>query len=216
MIIVKQNYLHLFIKKKMNKGFTKTETELSKYNKKDKIYNKYYKNEIFDDIISIDIMDTIFDNCSFKGNIINTTITNCLFKNCDMSNTNIIECGLHYITIINSKLLGLEITDSMLKNSILENNLCTLLNIYNVNTKNVDFNNNNMSNSRIYNTKLNKVNFTNNNMLDIEILLTSLNNIDLSTNKINGIKISPNDIKGCIINTEQVYDIVNLLQINIK
>ena len=46
--------------------------------------------------------------------------------------------------------------------------------------------------------------------------MTSLKEIDLSTNKINGIKVSTNDIKGSIISSTQVYDLINMLEVTIK
>ena len=65
----------------MNKGFKKVETTISKYNNEDNIYNKYFKNETFDDIISVSFIDCIFDNCILNKKMFNSTLTNCLFKN---------------------------------------------------------------------------------------------------------------------------------------
>lgn len=201
----------------MNRGFNKTKTEICNFIEEDNIYNKSFNNISFvDNINSINFTDCIFDSCTFHIEIYNSTFTNCLFVNSDLSNTIIDECGLHYVSFINSKLVGLNLSNSILKNSILENNICMMLNFFHLDIKSCDFKNNNMISSRLYNIKLSKVSFIDNKMNGIEIIETSLKNIDLRSNDISDIVISVNDIKGCIIDVNQVFDFIKLLEVVIK
>ena len=73
-----------------------------------------------------------------------------------------------------------------------------------------------MKETRLFLNKLDKVSFQNNNLTNLEVIDTSLNNIDLSSNKITGIRIDLKDIKNATISINQMYDLINLLDVNIK
>ena len=180
------------------------------------IYNKCYKDENIDELNSLTFDDCVFFKCVFLKNINNTIFTNCKFINCDFSNVEVSKCGLHFITIIDSKMVGTNFIDSSIRNSIIENNLSNMIYFSNCIINSVEFKENNMVNCTFQLIKLDKVKFINNKMNEIEIISTSLKNIDLSTNDIRGIKISLNDIKHSIIDYNQIYDLINLLEIKIK
>ena len=180
------------------------------------IYNCKFKNELINNIKSITFDDCEFHNCKIEGVIDYCTFTNCLFINCDLSNCTIKECGIHYITIEGSKMLGLSFIDSLIKNTNLKDNLSNFIGFSNMSFNNVEFINNKMENASFIQTKFKNVNFIDNKMKDAEFIDTSLYNVDLSTNDISNIKISLENIKGTIINSLQVYDLINLLNIKIK
>lgn len=85
----------------------------------DNIYNKIFSNITLEkNIINTSFTDCEFINCIMNIKVSNSTFTNCKFINSDMSNIEFDECGLHFITISNSKLTGLELTNGVIKNSI--------------------------------------------------------------------------------------------------
>ena len=70
--------------------------------------------------------------------------------------------------------------------------------------------------TRLFINKLDKILLQDNDLTNLEVIDTSLNNIDLSSNKITGIRIDLKDIKNASISINQMYDLINLLGVNIK
>ena len=181
------------------------------------IYSKQFNKEnISKEIRFITFEDCIFEECTIDSKFTKCEFLNCKFINCDLSNILFIESSLHFITIKNCRMIGSSFVETLIKNSLLDSNMSDMINFSNVKLNNVNIFNNSLISSRFYLTKLNKVKFDNNKLNNFEVIQTTLNNIDLSNNIINGIKINLEDIKGCIIDSTQVYDLINLLNIKIK
>lgn len=156
----------------------------------------------------------IYKNIKFD-NIVNIIYDNCTFIDCDFSNTNILDASFLNTQFIGCKMLGITIDYSYLKNTTFKECKMDLFSICDSNITNVSFISSSLKEGKLYNNKLSKKNyiFENNDMSNISIN-DDLKGVSLISNNISGINIK--NIKGTIISSDQAIILCGLLGVKVK
>ena len=139
-----------------------------------------------------------------------------IFDHCEFENTHFLKCSLYRVQFINCRCMGIEISDSLLDNTLFDscNNAYS---DYGMSTfKKVRYENTNLENSGFIQCTFKDIEFKNVQLDDSDFFNTNLNKVDFSTCQINNIGVSENMLKGIIINTQQAMTFLKLLGIVVK
>lgn len=153
-----------------------------------------------------------FLDCKFDSIVFN----NVTFQKCNLSNTIFLKCGLHSCKFIECKMIGSSFTDSIIKQTIFKEIAGRYIGFSYCQIHKVEIQNSDFTESRFIDLKTKEVTFLNDNLTSSEFNAVSLHGIDLSTCKIENILIDPKNLKGCILEYNQLINLAPLLGIHIK
>lgn len=170
----------------------------------------------------IKLSNVTLDSCIFRGidfasNVIleEVDLWDCIFENCDLSNTHFYNKGIHRCVFKNCKLTGTEFIQCSLQDISIHNSNAIYSNITDCSIKRVEILETNMTNSTFINNKVKEMMIDDCNFQEAEFVKTSLAQIDFSTSIISGIRVDFESIKGMKVNALQATDLVSLLGITI-
>ena len=146
----------------------------------------------------------------------NMTIDACRFDHCEFENTHFLKCSLYRVQFINCRCMGIEISDSLLDNTLFDSCNNAYSNYGMSSFKKVRYENTNLENSGFIQCTFKDIEFKNVQLDDSDFFNTNLNKVDFSTCQINNIGVSENMLKGIIINTQQAMTFLKLLGIVVK
>ncbi len=159
----------------------------------------------------------VFKNVTFMDvTFTNIELTDVIFEKCDLSNTDFSGGAIHRVEFIESKLVGLNLTEATFGNVVFDNCYANLSSFGYASLKNVKFERCSLRNGDFFECKFNKIDFTDCDLVEANFTNTSLDGIDLSSCKIDQLSLSPGDLKGCVVSSEQAIAFARLLGIVIK
>ena len=156
---------------------------------------------------SLEKNDIKIDSCCFKDSIL---------KDSELENVHFIKANLYRIRFINCRCMGIEITDSLLKNVLFDSCNAAYSNFGLSSFKNVLFHHTNLENSGFIQCMFDHLEFDRACLNNSDFFNTNLDKIDFSSSDINNIGVSENLLKGIILSPEQALEFIKLLGIKVK
>lgn len=158
----------------------------------------------------------LFDNVTWEKNEVTLEFTDCVFKNCDLSNLDLTDTSIYRCEFINCRMLGVNFASSTLKYVRFENCLLNYSNFSFSKLNEVEINECVMKSSIFDQTELKKSEITNTNLEESEFVQTKLKDMDFTSNILLGIRVTVDSLPGLIIDEYQALDFVKLLGVIIK
>ena len=182
------------------------------------ITNKEFRNIVIEGNYSYtEIFNSCFLSCIFKEAIFQgLDIDTCLFRNCNLSNLELMDHSYQHICFENCNLVGLNFIDSYLEDVTFTDCNLTYSNFSKTNLKNVSFVNCNLKEASFNEVKWKNLLFSNSELIDTEFLYTKLGKLDFSTCLMKNIKVDLSNLRGLCVSYEQAIELAFLLGIKIK
>ena len=139
-----------------------------------------------------------------------------IFENCDLSNTDFSAGSIHRVEFSDSKILGLNLSDTSLGNVLFHNCNANLISFGYSKLKQVQFDSCSLRNADYFESKFNKVAFKECDLNEANFEGTPLKGIDLSSCTFERLNVSINDLTGCEVNENQALGFARLLGLIIK
>lgn len=157
----------------------------------------------------------IFENVSFNKNE-NYTFVDCVFRNCDFSNSSLKLSSFHRTLIQHSKGIGTNFLKSHFSYTRFVDCRFSLSNFSESNLDHVKFMNSEVSRSAFIGCKFKDLISENIDFSESDFNETSLDNCDFSSCTLNDINVSLVLIKGLTLNESQALSFTQLLGIKIR
>lgn len=177
---------------------------------------KYFRDCIFKDLDKATVDDSVFENCTFVGEINKSIFYNCHFIKCEMSNVRFIDSGIHSSLVEKCHMVGVNFIESSIKYCDFVANQMQMSILSDLTFKSTVFKDTNMVDTSFINTKLGDISFLDVNLSNAEIVRTSMKNVDVTSAKIEGLRITPDDVRGMIVTEEEAIELINILGVSIK
>ena len=156
--------------------------------------------------------NVIFQDVSFK----NIELTDVIFDHCDLSNTDFRNGSIHRVEFIDSKILGLNLSDASLGNVFLQSCNANLISFGYSKLKQVLFDSCSLRNADYYEANFTKVAFKECDINEASFERTPLKGIDLRSCTFDRLNVSINDLAGCEVTSNQAIGFARLLGLIIK
>lgn len=166
---------------------------------------------------NIDVSQVLFKNIIF--NRIHwpfAKITDAIFEKCDLSNVDFSQCFMDRVRFNNCKLMGIDMTESCLKNTVFDDCNAAYSVLRYIDCKEVNFYNSSFAEADFYSSTLTDVSFAHCNIDKVQFSGTKLAGIDLSTCQFYQLGLTPDNLCGCIIAPEQAIALANIFGVVIK
>ena len=142
-----------------------------------------------------------------------------VFKNCDLSNVNLTECGFHRVEFTGCKLMGTNMSDGTFNHITFDECRGEYMNLSMSKMRYIQFTRSNLQGAGIEGCQLMNVSFDACNLMEAEFYRTSLKGIDLSNSEISGIRITNlanNELRGSSVSSLQALELARMLGVEIR
>jgi uncharacterized protein YjbI with pentapeptide repeats len=151
-------------------------------------------------------------SCSFAGTDIDKArLINLELSKCDLSNSTWSQCKLVQVSAASCKILGAKWTESQWTDVVFTDSLGKLLQLYGSKLKHVIFENCRLEQADFRSCQLDQVRFANCNLTGAEFYGAKLNQVEFSGSVLDGIKANAGDLKGAIIDGQQLLQLAETL-----
>jgi uncharacterized protein YjbI with pentapeptide repeats len=143
--------------------------------------------------------------------VIGTSMPKARFQNlivskCDFSNAELVSSKHTRLAYSDCKMVGLKIPESAFTDVSFDNCIANLLHLYGSKLSNVIFKGCNLKNADFRSVQMENVRFENCEMQQAEFYGAQLQNVDLSGSRLDGVKANAGDLKGAIIDSQQLIE----------
>lgn len=161
---------------------------------------------------------TIVEQSSLQfSTFTHSELTDCIFLNCDLSNTNFSGAILYRCEFINCKMLGSNLSEVHLNNILFKECSIEMASFSNSNFKTVTINQCDLTNANIFECQLKNFKLMNSNIHGVNFTGTLLKNVDISTCTFEKLIVDSKTINQCYVNNLQAIGLAKgLLNIKIK
>lgn len=160
----------------------------------------------------IHFQDVSFDGVQFEQ----VEFIDCHFDRCDLSNVNMGDAILHRLEINQSKLVGMQCSQSRLGHILIQDSVANYASFSFSQFKNVRFQQTALSKSDFFESGFTKVEFDSCELDGANFTETSLATIDLSSCTYEQVTVSVDKLAGCTVSTEQALGFAKSLGLIIK
>lgn len=184
------------------------------------LYEGYTFQEI--DFSGTMLPKTEFSHCVFyKCRFVDIRMEHCffvdtVFQKCDFSNGRAGFCSLQRTTFENCKMLGADWSDGVFRNVRFRDTVARYSNFTHSKFEDSGFTQCDLTEAVLEQCTLKRFRLGECVLQGTAFFHTTLKNIDLSTCSIAGIRVDLLDLKGAVIEANQVFDLAALLEVKIK
>lgn len=165
----------------------------------------------------MEFSQVIFKNVVFQDVTFESIMcTDVIFENCDLSNANLMNANMHRTEFRDSKMLGINLAESYLKNILFVGCILNLGSFGYANLQQVRFENCVMRSADYYECIFKKVEFHACDIEEVNFSQTSLKGIDISNSTFERLSLGIEDLRGCIVSREQALGFATMLGLKIK
>jgi uncharacterized protein YjbI with pentapeptide repeats len=158
-----------------------------------------------------------FQEVNFEGiQFEQVEFIDCRFDRCDLSNVNLGESIIHRVEFHQSKLVGMQSSQSRLGHVLIQDCVANYTSFSFSQFKHVRFQQTSLCKSDFFESKFTKVEFNTCELDGANFSETSLENIDLSTCTYEQVTVSVDKLAGCTVSTEQALGFAKSLGLVIK
>ena len=193
--------------------------EAMKLTERENLRNGEFENE---SAAGLEIRDCTIDSCVFHNidfsetQLVCCDIVDTVFEKCDLSNQVFDERYLNRVRFVECRLVGVSFINASLKNVVFESCNARYINLAGAKLNTVRVSNSDFSNMSLLETGLKKTEFSKSELRRSEIYHTPMAGIDVSGCNIEEIAADLDSLKGIVIDTLQMSDVIGLLGIKVK
>jgi len=194
-------------------------THINKFHDEDCVELSLIQDCAFEDQTAenIAINQVLFKHVVFnRFHLPHAQLTDIVFEQCDLSNVDFSQCFMDRVQFTNCKLVGINMTEASLKNTVFDNCNANYAVMRYLNCKQSYFRNTSFAEADLYSATLVDVAFARCNLDKVQFSGTKLSGIDISTCQFYQLALTADDLRGCTIAPAQAIALANIFGVVIK